>query len=1262
MENEDSSRDFFRIIYEKIFLPFTREFDLLKSIESQSIITLQLEEPESFEATRKWLAGLTIHQPFAPVKFFKDMEKNLYLKFRLFLKNIKDREQKLNPETGKIFLLFFTRYFQLKLHFLEGLPELNLFLDFAKKTVNILQDSKFNNTGFRVELQLVIRSIYSAYHEIFFEAEKPFYEKTISLVRQDLELAKKHSRAEYLKVLVNYLTVSLDHLFIGSTILPSYIDVAVFNRIRDALQNQLTGCLKEQDNVISNRALFFESFVVFYNIRLCNLLIKIQQKQGVSINVKKELVILTIQLIRIFYGEKAEYSLFFFTSRLNIFDDPDNRARDAFQPHLQGNFYQEFSKQLSRLLNESSRDVTGILLLFSGFFTVFSEFFKININNYKRILLLSKTFFYRKIHIIASIRYLKALYKTDIAEKHLQKIKTEIEQNPIHSLICWYNREIDCYEELPAKLRNELKIDSFITTIFLKQYDIQRLIAMTTESLVEKGLMNQQNLNWMGYIKNELSNIFQLANNLNLIRDIGQLYCLFIDSYIKQEHMEYREDFIQKATALKMQILDINPYHFAIALLYAKVGKLQLLHTEDSSLYYSVRKSKLTESEKQKIARYMHYSINYLPKDEGVHWEQVKNAIINLNKPAISFGQIAPVESRILKVISTIINKITRQDVLSDKLFPALYEESFVPSRNEWDLDPVIIFHFNRFLKNRGQFTFFSEIKGDKVEIRLNMLLTPAIKDKINDFVKCLIENSASTDLDVVSQLEELSSLNALSLVDNAGNWMRYTTDQVKEFVKTEKTVYYEDAYIEPDRIQSLARLLEFFFMVTAKQSMSPGFKYIMNELINNANDAGLKRAHFVALKQDIGVRYELGMRNFHDKKVASFREYKDIVKREGLKVKISMQVFRSQFILTVSCNYPIHIKEADSIHEKMSQAGNLKNIQDVFLKRSSVAGGTGSGIIVILLLLRKYGLDKDFFKVNIKKDQTLFRVTLPLSLVTEEQQEIIAEELAREIDRVPIIQTHIQELRKVIQNPDSSLDEIEQILRKDPTLVADILKMSNSAYYMTGQPVTSIKDAIKLLGLKRLNSIILVSNSYRLLREKVSERRLAMLIKHSELTAFYALQIIREKKISQVDMDDVYMAALLHDIGIILIEGLHPDIYLNIQDILQTRNIPLEVIENLAGGLNHSLVGYKIAAKWQFSELLQEAIHYHHKPVEADKYMNEVFIIYLANIYTYYNEGNFAFENIDPNVLVFFDLNSKEETDAFGNRLKHAYVEIQTR
>jgi HD-like signal output (HDOD) protein len=108
---------------------------------------------------------------------------------------------------------------------------------------------------------------------------------------------------------------------------------------------------------------------------------------------------------------------------------------------------------------------------------------------------------------------------------------------------------------------------------------------------------------------------------------------------------------------------------------------------------------------------------------------------------------------------------------------------------------------------------------------------------------------------------------------------------------------------------------------------------------------------------------------------------------------------------------------------------------------------------------------------------------------------------------------------------------------------------------------------------------------------------------------------------------------------------SLKPHMIEKILKICNEKGISSDILENLTDGFNHSLIGSKLAEKWNFPASIVEAIKYHHSPYEsADAYKDMIYIIYLANLIYYFKREEYSFSNINFEILKRFNLTDEKE------------------
>jgi putative nucleotidyltransferase with HDIG domain len=220
-----------------------------------------------------------------------------------------------------------------------------------------------------------------------------------------------------------------------------------------------------------------------------------------------------------------------------------------------------------------------------------------------------------------------------------------------------------------------------------------------------------------------------------------------------------------------------------------------------------------------------------------------------------------------------------------------------------------------------------------------------------------------------------------------------------------------------------------------------------------------------------------------------------------------------------------------------------------------------------------------------------------------------VLKEISKKIEKIPPLPKVPHMAMQLMMKPDFNMKELSDIISQDQALTIKILRWSNSAYYGIGNPVNSIHQAVTYLGEHVIWSLLLTSAISSVLMQPLPGYDLekGALWKHSLHTAIIARELIikRNEKMAE----EAYTGGLLCDIGKIAMDiawqeqkennvGDEPDI------VKKEESSPADFIflEQSLFGINHTIIGAKIAEIWGFPETLQETIRYHHTPSRADK------------------------------------------------------------
>ena len=201
-----------------------------------------------------------------------------------------------------------------------------------------------------------------------------------------------------------------------------------------------------------------------------------------------------------------------------------------------------------------------------------------------------------------------------------------------------------------------------------------------------------------------------------------------------------------------------------------------------------------------------------------------------------------------------------------------------------------------------------------------------------------------------------------------------------------------------------------------------------------------------------------------------------------------------------------------------------------------------------------------------------------------------------------------------LLDNPDSSAAQVEQLLKQDPSLTANLLKLTNSAYFGIPSKVGSVRHAIAMLGWKRLSKLVLAACVSAITDRQIPGYDLppGMLWQHSVAVSVTAEGLMRELKIAETD--EIFTAALLHDLGKLILGSFVEKELKEIQEVA-ARGIPFQMAEQEVLGTDHAEIGALMLESWSFPPKLVSAVRWHHDPDSAHETSSMIDVVHVANV-----------------------------------------------
>ncbi len=217
-------------------------------------------------------------------------------------------------------------------------------------------------------------------------------------------------------------------------------------------------------------------------------------------------------------------------------------------------------------------------------------------------------------------------------------------------------------------------------------------------------------------------------------------------------------------------------------------------------------------------------------------------------------------------------------------------------------------------------------------------------------------------------------------------------------------------------------------------------------------------------------------------------------------------------------------------------------------------------------------------------------------------------------VKSLPSIPGTAANVLQLLQDPNMDALRIERAVRYDPGLTANILKLSNSAYFGYQGKIGSVRQAVVRLGWRRLYEVIIATSVHGVMEEPVPGYSLPQgeLWRHSIGVAVAAEGLTKELKLPP--SDETFTAALLHDIGKLVLGAFVAADFDRIQELAE-EGTPFEAAERQILGIDHCEVGGRILQSWSFPPALVNAALWHHEPDSADPSRFFLDLVHVADV-----------------------------------------------
>jgi len=246
---------------------------------------------------------------------------------------------------------------------------------------------------------------------------------------------------------------------------------------------------------------------------------------------------------------------------------------------------------------------------------------------------------------------------------------------------------------------------------------------------------------------------------------------------------------------------------------------------------------------------------------------------------------------------------------------------------------------------------------------------------------------------------------------------------------------------------------------------------------------------------------------------------------------------------------------------------------------------------------------------------------------------------LVSQIESLPSLPSVYQELVSELRSGDASIERVAEIIASDIAMTMKVLQLVNSSFFGLTQRITDQRQAVKWLGIKRIEPLVLTAGVF----SQVDNGDLrgldfAAFVDHCLAVGTRAKDIMAQLSDKAEDAEDAFLAGMLHDLGKLVLASQLPAQYLEAVDTAAQRAVPVWQTEMKMFGASHAEVGAYLAGLWGLPDPIVEAIAFHHDPHRASlREFAPLTAVHVANALEhedYPSDGTQGRLNVDKSYL----------------------------